>query len=154
MDRLTLTWKVEDRCNILQHVEIVEKEKANPFSLGKELYIGEEKFEDLDEILARYVQPMAAFVRDILGYKYYLPNDTNDRQSIETNLKEEKLKLPDRFFIQIHTIHSLLAIDIDYLFVFLIDIDCLFVYSHRYRLLIRFSHPLFQKCPTTYYCMW
>ena len=94
---MTLSWKVEDKCNVVQHVDIIEKQKPNPFSLGKELYIGEDKFEDLDEILARYVQPMATFARDILTYKYYMGNETGDRLLTETFLKEEKLKQSNRF---------------------------------------------------------
>ena len=44
--------------NILSHDEILEEEKANQFSLGKKLRINDEEFEDLDEIIARYVEPM------------------------------------------------------------------------------------------------
>lgn len=29
------------------------------------------EFEDLDEITARYIQPMASFARDLLGHKYF-----------------------------------------------------------------------------------
>lgn len=30
-----------------------------------------QEFEDLDEITARYIQPMASFARDLLGHKYF-----------------------------------------------------------------------------------
>uniref|UniRef100_A0A1I8JEX7 Transcription elongation factor spt6 n=1 Tax=Macrostomum lignano TaxID=282301 RepID=A0A1I8JEX7_9PLAT len=69
-DRLTLTWKIED--GIIQHVEVQERNKQNDFSLGKTLLIEGEEFEDLDEIIARYVQPMAAYIRDISMHKYYV----------------------------------------------------------------------------------
>ncbi|CAH8518604.1 unnamed protein product [Heterobilharzia americana] len=68
-DHLTVSWKVDDR--IMQHIDVVEKEKTNNFSLGKLLIIGDEEFEDLDEIVARHVQPMVSLVRDIMTYKYY-----------------------------------------------------------------------------------
>ena len=37
---MTVTWKVAD--GIYQHVDIMEKDKPNPFTLGKRLLIGEE----------------------------------------------------------------------------------------------------------------
>ena len=48
--------------NILAHEEILEEEKDNQFSLGKKLRIQDEEFEDLDEIIARFVEPMVSFV--------------------------------------------------------------------------------------------
>lgn len=39
-----------------------------------------QEFEDLDEIVARYVQPMASFARDLLGHKYYHECSGGDRK--------------------------------------------------------------------------
>ena len=39
-DHLTVTWKVTD--GIYQHVDIIEKDKPDMFSLGRKLIIGEE----------------------------------------------------------------------------------------------------------------
>lgn len=39
-----------------------------------------QEFEDLDEITARYVQPMAAFARDLLGHKYFHDCNGGDRK--------------------------------------------------------------------------
>ena len=33
--------------------------------------IGNEEFEDLDEIIARHINPMASHARDLLTFKYY-----------------------------------------------------------------------------------
>uniref|UniRef100_A0A8C5VKG5 Transcription elongation factor SPT6 n=1 Tax=Microcebus murinus TaxID=30608 RepID=A0A8C5VKG5_MICMU len=68
-NHLTVTWKVSD--GIYQHVDVREEGKENAFSLGATLWINSEEFEDLDEIVARYVQPMASFARDLLNHKYY-----------------------------------------------------------------------------------
>uniref|UniRef100_A0A674C8C8 Transcription elongation factor SPT6 n=1 Tax=Salmo trutta TaxID=8032 RepID=A0A674C8C8_SALTR len=65
-NHLTVTWKVAD--GIYQHIDVREEGKENAFSLGHTLWINTEEFEDLDEITARYVQPMAAFARDLLGH--------------------------------------------------------------------------------------
>lgn len=85
---------------IYQHVDVREEGKENAFSLGHTLWINTEvsyfasrftfvnilwlprllkttccaalqEFEDLDEITARYIQPMASFARDLLGHKYF-----------------------------------------------------------------------------------
>ena len=46
--------------NIMSHIEIQEEDKDNQFSLGKKLRIDDEEFEDLDEVIARYVDPMVS----------------------------------------------------------------------------------------------
>lgn len=74
-DHLTITWKLMD--GVLHNIDVIEKSKTNQFSLGKRLVIIDprtqetEEFEDLDEILARYIKPMANTVSDILSHKYY-----------------------------------------------------------------------------------
>ncbi|KAK2165050.1 hypothetical protein LSH36_55g00002 [Paralvinella palmiformis] len=93
-DHLTATWKVTD--SILQHIDIREEGKGNAFSLGKSLWIQNEEFEDLDEIIARHIQPMAAFVRDILSYKYHKESDGGNREVMEKICIEEKKKAPSK----------------------------------------------------------
>ena len=44
----------------MSHIEIQEEDKDNQFSLGKKLRIDDEEFEDLDEVIARYVDPMVS----------------------------------------------------------------------------------------------
>ena len=68
-DHLTVTWKVNENC--FQHVDILEEKKLNAFSVGKRLIIDGEDFEDLDEILARLISPMANYVREIMAHKNY-----------------------------------------------------------------------------------
>lgn len=59
-------------------------------------YSGED-FEDLNEIIARYISPMATFARDIVLYKYYLDNVyAENRPEIEQKLKEERRANPSR----------------------------------------------------------
>ncbi len=68
-DHLTVTWKVDKLC--FQHVDILEEKKLNAFSIGKRLIIEGEDFEDLDEILARHINPMSMRVREIMSHKNY-----------------------------------------------------------------------------------
>ncbi|GFO10563.1 LOW QUALITY PROTEIN: transcription elongation factor spt6, partial [Plakobranchus ocellatus] len=89
-DHLTATWKVTE--GILQHIDIREEGKENAFSLGRSLWIAGEEFEDLDEIIARYIQPIAATVRDVMSFKYYKDSEGGKREILDKFLTEEKKK--------------------------------------------------------------
>lgn len=89
-DHLTATWKVCDE--IYQHIDVREEGKENAYTLGTSLWIGNEEFEDLDEIIARHITPMAAYSRDLLGYKYYRDSCGGMKDKMEEQLKEEKKK--------------------------------------------------------------
>ncbi|XP_023303515.2 transcription elongation factor SPT6 [Lucilia cuprina] len=91
-DHLTVTWKVTN--DIYQHIDVREEGKENAFSLGQSLLIGNDEFEDLDEIIARHVNPMAACARELLTYKYYRDTGGGLKDKMEELLKEEKLKDP------------------------------------------------------------
>ncbi|KAJ8396463.1 hypothetical protein AAFF_G00017690 [Aldrovandia affinis] len=91
-NHLTVTWKVAD--GIYQHVDVREEGKENAFSLGHTLWINNEEFEDLDEITARYVQPMAAFARDLLSHKYFQDCNSGDRKKMEELLLKTKKEKP------------------------------------------------------------
>lgn len=107
-DHLTITWKVAD--GIYQHIDVREEGKANAFSLGdcyscfhltqivnkclfvgKSLWIGNEEFEDLDEIIARHVTPMASHARDLLNFRYFKEFE-GQKDKADEYLKEERKK--------------------------------------------------------------
>ena len=92
IDHLTATWKVTNK--IYQHIDIKEKDKINAFTLGRRLYIGNEEFEDLDEIIARHINPLAANVRQILEYKYYRESLQGDKDKAAEILQKEKNQNP------------------------------------------------------------
>ncbi|XP_017776397.1 PREDICTED: transcription elongation factor SPT6 isoform X2 [Nicrophorus vespilloides] len=89
-DHLTITWKVADK--IYSHIDVREEGKANAFSLGSSLWINGEEFEDLDEIIARHVTPMAAHARDILHFRYYKDTEGGHKDKAEEYLKDERKK--------------------------------------------------------------
>ncbi len=62
-----------------------------------------QEYEDLDEIIARHIQPMAAYVRDIMGFKYYRTSDGGKREILDKLLMEEKKKAPSRYRIHFHS---------------------------------------------------
>lgn len=91
-DHLTVTWKVTD--DVHQHIDVREEGKENKYSLGRSLWIGNEEFEDLDEILARHIDPMAASVRELMSFKseYYVPHVMGMKDKAEEILKDLKSK--------------------------------------------------------------
>ncbi|CAL8266258.1 unnamed protein product [Merluccius merluccius] len=91
-NHLTVTWKVAE--GIYQHVDVREEGKENVFSLGHTLWINNEEFEDLDEITARFIQPMAAFARDLLSHKYFHECHGGDRKKMEEMLVRTKREKP------------------------------------------------------------
>ena len=91
-DHLTVTWKVTD--DVHQHIDVREEEKENSFSLGQRLWIGNEEFEDLDEIIARHVNPMAAYASELLDFKYYKSNVGGNKEKAEELLKIQKKENP------------------------------------------------------------
>lgn len=93
-DHLTLTWKVHK--GIIQHVDITEKGKENAFSLGKQLIVAGEPYEDLDEILARYVAPMASHARDLINFRYFRNAEGGKRERMDEYVKEERMKAPSK----------------------------------------------------------
>merc|ERR1719474_295423 len=94
-DHLTVTWKVTD--GIHQHIDVLEKNKVNAFSLGQSLWIGNEEFEDLDEIIARHITPMASHSRDILSFKYFRSDtDGGNKTKCESMIIAEKRANPSK----------------------------------------------------------
>ncbi|KZC13000.1 Transcription elongation factor SPT6 [Dufourea novaeangliae] len=91
-DHLTVTWKVTEK--IYQHIDIREEGKENTFSLGRSLWIGNEEFEDLDEIIARHINPMAAYASELLDFKYFKPTLEGIKDKAEEILKEQKKQNP------------------------------------------------------------
>nr|XP_031850226.1 transcription elongation factor SPT6-like [Nomia melanderi] len=87
-DHLTVTWKVTE--NIYQHIDVREEGKENAFSLGRSLWIGSEEFEDLDEIIARHVNPMASYASELLDFKYFKSTIEGIKDKGEEIIKEQK----------------------------------------------------------------
>lgn len=69
-DHLAVTWKVSD--NIYQHIDVLELDKENEFSLGRTLKIGGKyTYSDLDELIVLHVKAMAKKVDEMMGDDKY-----------------------------------------------------------------------------------
>lgn len=137
-DHLTITWKVAEK--IYQHIDVKEEGKANAFSLGSSLFINNEEFEDLDEIIARHVAPMASHARDLLDFKYYKDTEGGHKDKAEEFLKEERKKNQSKIHYVIsaskvfnesnHLIKSIIKVELTSLSQILHKILTGMVYSH------------------------
>ncbi|KAJ3101887.1 Transcription elongation factor spt6 [Phlyctochytrium planicorne] len=62
-DHLSMTWKIDE--NVFQHIDISESRKENEWSVGKVLTVENKQYDDLDEIVATYIEPMGAFFNEV-----------------------------------------------------------------------------------------
>ncbi|KOS20389.1 Transcription elongation factor SPT6 [Escovopsis weberi] len=69
-DHLAITWKVAD--NVYQHIDVLEMQKDNEFSVGKLLRIGGKyTYSDLDELIVDHVKAMARKVEEMMRHDKY-----------------------------------------------------------------------------------
>jgi hypothetical protein len=88
---------------VMQHVDVTETRRQEPGGAAVKYSIGDDEFEDLDEILSRYVYPMALNVRDIVNHKNYVNLEIERRQDQAEMILKEKLVLNPR---QLHYVFS------------------------------------------------
>ncbi|KAJ4826591.1 Transcription elongation factor spt6 [Turnera subulata] len=93
---LTLTLKIYD--GVYSHISIAEdgkedKDIATLLRIGKILKIGEETFEDLDEVLDRYVDPLLGHLKAMLSYRRFR---RGNKAEVDELLRKEKLEEPKR----------------------------------------------------------
>ena len=91
---LTLSWKVAD--HLIQHMDILEKDKDNEFTLGKSLYIDQERFDDLDEVIARHIEPLTFYLHELSRHKNFRKDGACTRDQLADILHAEKLANPAR----------------------------------------------------------
>ena len=94
INRLTLSWKIAE--DVYQHIDIVEKNKPNDFTIGKSLFINDKEFEDLDEILAVYLNKMVILLKELRGHKSFKEPLSDQKNRIEHLLILEKTTNPSR----------------------------------------------------------
>ncbi|KAJ3383360.1 Transcription elongation factor spt6 [Entophlyctis sp. JEL0112] len=75
-DHICITWKVEE--GLFQHIDILETNKDNEWTLGKTLIIDKKKFDDLEEIIAMYIEPMAVHFAEAKKHVKYRKDSLDD----------------------------------------------------------------------------
>ncbi|XP_017643216.1 transcription elongation factor SPT6 homolog isoform X1 [Gossypium arboreum] len=93
---LTLTLKLCD--GVYAHKDIVEggkehKDITNLLCIGKTLKIGEDTFEDLDEVMDRYVDPLVSHLKAMLSYRRFRKGTKGE---VDELLRIEKSEYPMR----------------------------------------------------------
>ncbi|XP_062180009.1 transcription elongation factor SPT6 homolog isoform X2 [Phragmites australis] len=93
---LTLTLKIFD--DVYAHKEITEggkdhKDITSLLRLGKTLTIDNETFEDLDEVIDRYVDPLVGHLKSMLSYRKFRKGLKNE---VDEMLRVEKAENPMR----------------------------------------------------------
>lgn len=69
-DHLAVTWKVSD--GVYQHIDVLELDKENEFSVGRILKIGGKySYSDLDELIVNHVKAMARKVDDMMIHEKF-----------------------------------------------------------------------------------
>lgn len=87
-----MTWKFYQ--NNIVHIDIVEHDKPVGASIGARLSISDEVFENLQEIVERYIMPCNKNVREVISNQKFVNFDSSEE--IEKALKEEKAHEPQR----------------------------------------------------------
>lgn len=76
-DHLAVTWKVAD--GVYQHIDVLELQKENEFSVGKQLRIGGKyTYSDLDELIVDHVKAMSRKVDEMMQHEKYQSGTRND----------------------------------------------------------------------------
>eukprot|EP00261_Vitis_vinifera_P032001 XP_019073244.1 PREDICTED: transcription elongation factor SPT6 homolog isoform X1 [Vitis vinifera] len=93
---LSLTIKIYD--GVYAHKEITEggkdqKDAMSLLHLGKTLKIGDENFEDLDEVMDRYVDPLVTHLKAMLNYRKFR---RGKKAEVDDLLRAEKSDYPMR----------------------------------------------------------
>ncbi|KAK0108359.1 Transcription elongation factor spt6 [Cadophora gregata] len=89
-DHLAVTWKVAD--GVYQHIDVLELQKENEFSLGRTLRIGVRNYTDLDELIVDHVKAMAKKVAEMMDHDKYQSGTLADTEKWLTTYTEANPK--------------------------------------------------------------
>ncbi|KAK0614146.1 SH2 domain-containing protein [Immersiella caudata] len=82
-DHLAVTWKVAD--GVYQHVDVLELQKENEFSVGRVLRVGGKyNYSDLDELIVDHVKAMAKKVDELMRHDKFRAESRADLERFLT----------------------------------------------------------------------
>jgi transcription elongation factor SPT6 len=97
LDHLAVTWKVSD--GVYQHIDVLELDKENEFSVGRTLKIsGKYTYSDLDELIVNHVKAMAKKVDEMKLHEKY-----------QNGTKAETGKFPSPKCLEFTNLHRTMA---------------------------------------------
>jgi len=98
-DHLTLTWKFYE--NNIVHIDIVEYDKPVGASIGSRLKISDEYYENLQEIVERYITPCNRSLREVIQHPKFFQCAKADEVKAELEKEKEEVnsRIPYKFLI-------------------------------------------------------
>jgi transcription elongation factor SPT6 len=101
-DHLAVTWKIHD--GLYQHVDVLELDKENEFSVGKTLKIGGKyTYSDLDELIALHIKAMGNKVNEMMADDRYQA-DFSKQQTGKSAVSQQQLPLTNPTLHPLHLI--------------------------------------------------
>jgi transcription elongation factor SPT6 len=99
LNNLSCTWKFFE--NNIVHLDIVEHNKAPGANIGSRLSISDESFENLQEIVERYIIPCNRSLREVIQHQKFMKCKVLDelQKSLEQEKAEDTAKIPYKFTI-------------------------------------------------------
>eukprot|EP01022_Parablepharisma_sp_SALTPOND_P008951 TRINITY_DN1373_c0_g1_i2.p1 TRINITY_DN1373_c0_g1~~TRINITY_DN1373_c0_g1_i2.p1 ORF type:complete len:1804 (-),score=237.19 TRINITY_DN1373_c0_g1_i2:8682-14093(-) len=91
-DHMTLTFKFYK--NTYSHVDIREEDKPLGAPIGRKLFIGNEVYESLDEIIARYITPVVEYAKETASHRKFL-SEAISMKMVEDHLMQEQQATPN-----------------------------------------------------------
>ncbi|KAF4631225.1 hypothetical protein G7Y89_g6908 [Cudoniella acicularis] len=90
-DHLAVTWKVAD--GVFQHIDVLELQKENEFSVGRVLRVGGKyNYSDLDELIVAHVKAMAKKVDEMTQHEKYQKTSKAETENWLTTYTEANPK--------------------------------------------------------------
>lgn len=99
MDHLTLSWKFFD--NNIVHIDIIEENKPIGANIGSVLRISDESYENLQEIVERYITICNRSLLDVIEHPKFMKTTKFDeiKEALEKEKSEDENRIPYRFTI-------------------------------------------------------
>ena len=96
---LTLTWKFYEE-NVV-HIDIKELDKAIGANIGSKLQISDEVYENLQEIVERYIIPCNRSLREVTQHPKFqaCKNIEELQKNLENEKNEDNSRIPYRFTV-------------------------------------------------------
>jgi transcription elongation factor SPT6 len=75
-NHISITWRVYE--GIYQHLDVLELQKENEWTLGKKLRIDELEFDDIDQIIAEYIEPITKRIKLMVQHPKFQKRSYDD----------------------------------------------------------------------------
>lgn len=85
-DHLNITWKFAKDIPCI-HIDVKQEGLSDSVTVGSAFVVGDDKFEDLDELIASYLDPRIEKVSEVVAFRKYFDGTESE---VEARLKEER----------------------------------------------------------------